>query len=143
MAESEALKPLLQLRITRADYRLALDHLKYAYPHEGCGLMAGKDGRVLRIYNVDNRLASAYAYEMEPQQQLEAMLDLEEQGWDLLAIFHSHPSGPAAPSTVDLSTAYYPEAVYVIVSFVNPDRPVSKAFRLGAGRAEEIPLIVE
>ncbi len=105
--------------------------------------MAGKGGRVLRIYNVDNRLASPSAYEMDPQQQLEAMLDLEEHGWDLLAIFHSHPSGPATPSIVDLSTAYYPEAVYVIVSFVNPDRPVSKAFTLGEGRVEEIPLIVE
>jgi proteasome lid subunit RPN8/RPN11 len=143
MAESESHKPLRQLRIPRAAYRLALDHLKNSYPHEGCGLMAGKGSRVLRIYNVDNRLASPSAYEMDPQQQLEAMLDLEEHGWDLLAIFHSHPGGPAAPSTVDLSTAYYPEAVYVIVSFVNPDRPVSKAFTIGEGRIEEIPLKVE
>jgi proteasome lid subunit RPN8/RPN11 len=105
--------------------------------------MAGSDGRVLRVYTIDNRLTSPSAYEMDPQQQLEAMLDIEERGWDLLAIFHSHPSGPDVPSTVDLSTAYYPEVVYVIVSFINPEQPSAKAFTIGEGRVEEIPLIVD
>jgi proteasome lid subunit RPN8/RPN11 len=143
MAEFELRQPMSQLRISRRDRLQMLDHLEKSLPHEGCGLMAGRDDRVHRIYTIDNRLASPSAYEMDPQQQLEAMLDIEDRGWDLLAIYHSHPDGPAVPSTVDLSTAYYPEAAYVIVSFFHPAQPSVKAFTINRGKIREISLIVD
>jgi proteasome lid subunit RPN8/RPN11 len=142
MAESDATLPPSGLQISQKEYRLMLDHLWSTYPQEGCGLLAGKDGNVFRIYIVENRLASPTAYEMDPQQQLEAMLDIEDQGSELLAIFHSHPGGPDVPSATDLATAYYPEAAYVIVSYHDPERPTARAFTVFEGRVEEIPLIV-
>jgi proteasome lid subunit RPN8/RPN11 len=116
-----------------------LTHLLEEYPLEGCGLLAGKDDLVLRLYAIENRLESPTTYEMEPQQQLHAMLDMEDRGLDLLAIFHSHPSGPETPSAHDIATAYYPEAAHVIVSLVNLEQPKTRAFSIVGKRVSEIP----
>jgi proteasome lid subunit RPN8/RPN11 len=118
------------LLITERDYLLMLAYLEETYPLEGCGLMAGEADSVRRLYPVDNQLASSSAYEMDPKQQLEAMLNLEEQGWELLAIYHSHPHGPATPSATDVAKAYYPESLHVIVSFFDRQQPSVRAFSI-------------
>ncbi len=142
MVASNSYQAPATLRIWHREYRQMLEHLRSVYPHEGCGLLAGEDGIVTGVYEVKNQLASPSAYEMDPQQQLEAMIDIEERGWDLLAIFHSHPGGPDIPSDADVSTAYYPESLNVIVSFRNADRPSVRAYTIDERRIEEIPLIV-
>jgi len=120
-----------------------LVQLKETLPLEGCGLMAGLDARVSRIYPVSNRLASPYNYEMEPVQQLEAIMDLEERGLDLLAIYHSHPHGPDVPSASDVSQAYYPDSLYIIVSFRIERRPSVRAFHILDGKVTEVPYTIE
>jgi proteasome lid subunit RPN8/RPN11 len=117
-------------------------HLEEALPMEGCGLLAGENDWIRRLYTIDNSLSSSVAYEMDPLQQLEAMLDLEENGWDLIAIFHSHPNGPRAPSITDITKAYYPEAAHVIVSFQNKNQPEVHAFTIIRGHVEEIPIVI-
>ena len=128
------------LRLTRPDYQAMLAQLQAAYPLEACGLMAGRDGSVQRIYPVANRLASSHAFEMEPEEQLRAMLDLEERGWDLLAIYHSHPLGPAGPSATDVAKAFYPDAAQVIVSLRERQRPAVRVFSISDGRISELSL---
>jgi proteasome lid subunit RPN8/RPN11 len=51
---------------------------------------------------------------MEPRAQVEVLLDLEAQGLELLAIYHSHPSGPLRPSATDVAEVSYPEAAALI-----------------------------
>jgi proteasome lid subunit RPN8/RPN11 len=53
---------------------------------------------------------------MHPEEQLNAFLHFEAQGWELVGIYHSHPQGPDSPSAADLAEAYYPESVYLIWS---------------------------
>jgi [CysO sulfur-carrier protein]-S-L-cysteine hydrolase len=83
-------------------------------PEEACGLVAGTDNRSRKVFEVKNTLQSPTRFRMDPQQQLEALLRIEENKWDLLAIYHSHPAGPAYPSPTDLSDAAYPEAANLI-----------------------------
>lgn len=116
-----------------------LEHLKAAYPLEACGILAGKDGLVCRIYPVTNRLASPIAYEMDPEEQLAAMLDIEERAWEIIAIFHSHPHGPETPSTRDIIQAYYPEAYYVIVSWQDMKKPSIRAFQINDTVVKGVP----
>src|SRR5690606_24265006 len=97
-----------------------------------CGLLAGLEGRVRCLYPIENRLHSAVAYEMEPHQQLQAMLEMEEAGLQLLAIYHSHPTGPQTPSATDVDQSYYPGVAYIIVSLAMPLRPVARAFHIDA-----------
>jgi [CysO sulfur-carrier protein]-S-L-cysteine hydrolase len=130
------------LRLTKETFARMVAHLNEVYPLEGCGILAGRDGRVTRLYPVKNRLQSPVAYEMEPLEQLAAMLDVEERGLELLGIYHSHPNGPDWPSASDVSLAFYPEAAYVIVSMVDPLSPEARAFRIIDGKVAEVELVI-
>jgi proteasome lid subunit RPN8/RPN11 len=127
------------LQISKSKYQRIMAHLLGLHPLEGCGLMAGRNGVVQFIYQISNRLNSPVAFEMDPAEQLAAMLDIEERELELLAIYHSHPHGPARPSSVDIKTNYYPETVQVIVSWSDPDHPTTRAFRIQGGDISEVP----
>jgi len=119
------------LTIKRPLLNQMLDHLQTCYPLEGCGLLAGDEaGLVTAVYPIDNILRSPTAYEMDPRQQIEAMLALEAAGWQMLAIYHSHPQGPELPSSTDIALAYYPEAVNIIVSLREQNAPVVRVFQI-------------
>lgn len=128
------------LTIKQEAFERMLEQLRQDYPLEGCGLMAGQAGFVQKLYPVTNSLASPTAYEMEPVEQLAAMLDMEAHNWDLLAIYHSHPNGPEVPSRTDIDKAYYPEAVHVIVSWRDLDHPSARVFNIVEGQVTEISL---
>lgn len=108
-----------------------LNHLQDCYPEEGCGLVAGDDaGRVTAVYPIENSLHSPTAYKMDPRQQIEAMLTIEKNGWQLKAIYHSHPYNPARPSERDIQQATYPEAFMMIVSLANRNTPIIRIFQI-------------
>lgn len=106
-----------------------MDHLDRVLPEEGCGLLAGKDSRVERVFAVENSLHSPTRFEMDALAQVNAMMAMEETGSDLLAIYHSHPFGPDHPSETDTRLFYYPEAASLIGSFEH-QRWVFKAYYL-------------
>jgi proteasome lid subunit RPN8/RPN11 len=51
---------------------------------------------------------------MSPQEQLQTMLAFDRQGWQVVAIYHSHPHGPLQPSPSDLAEWTYPDALCMI-----------------------------
>lgn len=104
--------------------------------------MGGLNGEVVQLYPVENMLHSRVAYEMEPRQQLLALQSIEDAGWALLAIYHSHPHGPETPSAKDVAQAYYPEALSVIVSLDEPEQPAVRAFSIRDGQVRERALAV-
>ena len=133
----------MKLILSQEHFRQILAHARAEAPNEACGLLAGRDGYVTHILpatNVaDNPLVG---YLMDPQDQLDHFQAIEEQGLDMLGIYHSHPVSPAYPSPTDLSMAYYPEAVYAIVSLMQSDSPVLRAFRLVDNRISEVAFSV-
>jgi proteasome lid subunit RPN8/RPN11 len=88
-------------------------HLRREFPKEGVGLWGGRREveRVLPLPNVHPNPLSAYL--AEPLSLLKALKALEEEGMALLAIYHSHPRGPAFPSPKDLQEARW-RVPYVI-----------------------------
>jgi [CysO sulfur-carrier protein]-S-L-cysteine hydrolase len=131
------------LKIKRSIYEAIITHLLSAYPLEACGLLAGKGNQVTRLYQIKNILQSPTAYEMDAKQQITAMLDIETNGWSMVAIYHSHPHGPQIPSETDIQLAYYPEAFYVIVSLENKNKPVFRVFKIQDGHAHEVDWKIE
>jgi proteasome lid subunit RPN8/RPN11 len=75
---------------------------------------------------------------MDPHDQIRHFQAMEEQGLDLLGIYHSHPASQAYPSPTDLSMAYYPEAVYAIISLMQSRHPVLRTFRIVDGQVSEV-----
>ena len=113
-------------------------HVAGRWPEEACGLVAGRDGRAVRLYPVENIHHSPVAYEMDPVQQVRAMIAMEDDGLEMLAIFHSHPDGPARPSPTDVANAYYPDAAQIIISLADRQRPSVRAFTIRDGLVAEI-----
>ena len=89
-------------------------------PEEACGLLAGRiEAEVysaLAVFPITNVLHSPVRYRMDPTEQLAAFDEIDARGWELVAIYHSHPTGPEGPSATDIGEAYYPEVVYLIWS---------------------------
>ena len=104
------------LRIPTSVWEQMRDDVAGHIPEEACGILVGRGREVLEIYPITNQLHSPVRYLMEPHEQLRAFQLIEAQGWELLAIYHSHPRGPERPSPTDIAEAYYPEAVYLIWS---------------------------
>ena len=103
-------------------------HLRRALPNEGVGLLAVNSPdepaggiTAVRFYAGTNAEASATRFTMEPAEVIAALREIDERGWRLGAIVHSHPHGPAVPSPTDLREARYPDALMVIVSLALPD----------------------
>lgn len=115
-----------------------LAHVGELWPEEACGLLGGRDGRATHLYPVENVHHSPVSFEMAPLQQVQAMLAMEAEGLELVAIFHSHPHGPARPSATDVAHAYYPEAVQLIISLADRVRPSVRAFTIIDGVVAEV-----
>jgi proteasome lid subunit RPN8/RPN11 len=117
-----------------------IEQARAEYPNEACGLLAGKDGSATRVFRMTNAERSPVIYRMEPREQLKVFNEIEDAGLDLVAIYHSHTRSPAYPSATDVRLAYYPEAVYLIVSLQDADEPVLRGFRIHDGRVDEVEL---
>lgn len=117
--------------------RRMVAHVAAAAPLESVGLLGVARGeclervRALRFYPGTNVDASPSRYTMDPAEVISALRDIEDNGWWLGAIVHSHPASPAVPSATDLREAYYPEALMVIVSLARA-APELRAWRLVA-----------
>lgn len=111
-------------------------------PNEACGLLAGQDGRVVKRYPIRNADESPVHYRMEPKEQLQAMLEIDDQGWNLAAIYHSHTHTRAYPSATDIRLAAYPDALYLILSLATAE-PDLRGFRIVDGDVTEVELRIE
>lgn len=114
-----------------------IEHARRELPNEACGLIAAADGRPVKVFAMRNADGSPLTYRLDPREQLAVFEEMEREGWDLFAIFHSHTHTPAFPSPTDLRQAFYPEAYYVLVSLEDGERPDVRAFRIVEGKITE------
>lgn len=107
-------------------------------PLESCGLLAGSGDIVQRVISVPNALKSATRYRFSPSAQLAAFEQIEQDGFEMLAIYHSHLKGPPHPSPTDIAEAFYP-VVYIIWS---PENEVwqARGFLIENGIFIDVPL---
>jgi len=118
-------------------------HALAEYPNEACGLLAGKEGRVEKVYSLTNVEHSPSAYRLDPEEQGRAFMEIKENGWELLALYHSHTHLPAYPSARDVEMAFYSDSIYVIISLTEVDQPNLRAFRIVDGVVNEEKLLIE
>jgi proteasome lid subunit RPN8/RPN11 len=108
---------------------------------ECCGLLAGRDCVITRAYPARNVASNpTMQYEIAPEELFQLMRDIRAAKLRLLGIYHSHPNGANEPSPTDIALAYYPDAVYFIIS-PQPDaeKPV-RAFSIRDGGISELQI---
>ncbi len=124
------------LYLRKKDYDIILNHAVKGLPNEACGLIAGKvsgeDKHIEKVYLLTNMDESNEHFSMDPKEQLAAVKDIRENGLSLLGNFHSHPESPARPSEEDKRLAFDTKAEYLILSLLNREEPILKAFLINA-----------
>ena len=119
------------LRIAKNYVADMIAHSLEEDPNECCGILVGNNETVRQIYRITNTAKSRFRYLMDPQEQLDAMLNSERDGRDLLGFYHSHTHSPAYPSSTDVRMALqsgWLDVYYVLVSLEDKEDPGIRIF---------------
>jgi len=108
-----------------------LEHCRDGRPHEACGILGARDGRIVKVFRMTNASASPVRYSLDPHEQFVVYRKLDEKGWELGGVFHSHTRTAAYPSPTDVRLASE-DVPYVIVSLAH-EPPEIRAFRIRKG----------
>jgi proteasome lid subunit RPN8/RPN11 len=118
-------------------------HAVEAYPYEGCGLLIGtvQNGNniVRAIFPVPN------VWEVEEERRVRFRIDevdlvnaelgADEQGLDVIGIFHSHPDHPPVASIRDLAWATWNGYSYLITEVRDGTAVESRSWQLRLDRS--------
>src|SRR5438270_3437251 len=125
------------MRIARELYDEMVAHAQADAPNECCGMVASRDGEAVRVYRAENAAASPLRYEIDGAEQYRIQMAIEDAGFELGAIYHSHTRTAPYPSQTDINLAFYPDAVYLIAGLADPERPELRGFTIRGGRVSE------
>jgi len=115
-------------------------HAREQFPKECCGMLAGVDGKPVNVVRATNSEDSEFRYRVDDQDLLRFLRDNDDNGWDFLAVYHSHTRSEAYPSPTDVRLASnWPDPYYVLVSLEDQENPVVRAFRITDGEISEVP----
>lgn len=117
------------IRIPNEIYQVMIEQAKKEFPLECCGILAGKDGTVQRVFTMRNEEQSPDRYSMSPREQIKVFEELERESLDMVAIYHSHTHTIPFPSETDVRLAFYPDVAFVIISLME-QAPLVKAFKI-------------
>ena len=124
------------IELPEAFFREIVAQAREEYPNEACGLIAGEAGVPVRLFRMRNADESPVTYRLDPKEQLEVFNEMDDRGWDLFAIYHSHTGSEAYPSPTDVRLALYPEASYLLLS-LSDEEPVLRGFSILDGEITE------
>ena len=121
-----------------------ISHAREDAPNECCGMIGGVGGVADVVHRVENAAASPLRFEMDPQAQYNTWKAIEDEGKELLAIYHSHTKSAAYPSQTDVNQAVaWPDPVWVIVSLQHPDAPEVKGYWLRDGKIADAEIDIQ
>jgi proteasome lid subunit RPN8/RPN11 len=108
---------------------------------ECCGLIGGDAEEMTSVHRARNAAASWLRFEVHPSDQIRIMDEIEADGEELVAIYHSHTESPAEPSQTDINLARpWPGVLWLICSLADRADPVVRTWRIDGNEVEEIDL---
>jgi proteasome lid subunit RPN8/RPN11 len=125
-----------------------LAHVLEDPANEICGVVAVDDdgsdrgaARATRVYRAANRHASPMKFEIEPAELLTIHNEIEDHGWRIGAIYHSHVRTRPYPSQTDINfAANWPGVEWIIVGLVDRDGPEVRSYLIEHGQVSEVAL---
>lgn len=129
------------LSFTNLAYAEMIGNAYDGYPLEACGVLVGKGTKVHRFVGCTNEAASARVYTIPGKELLRAEMAAEDDGLEIIGIFHSHTHSEPYPSPTDVAQAPDPGWFYVIVS-LKRDAPEPRCYRIVDATIAEVPISV-
>lgn len=134
--------------ITKSEYEAMIEHCKAGFPLEACGLFLGQldsqakpVGNIFKIWPAVNSEASARIYTVDSKDMFEASRWAQENGLEIVGVFHSHTHSQAYPSPTDIAQVVDPDWLYTIVSLEH-EEIVANSFQIKNEKVEELLLDV-
>jgi [CysO sulfur-carrier protein]-S-L-cysteine hydrolase len=118
------------IRIPAAMYAEMVAHVIAGYPNETCGLLASKDGQVVKNYPTANAAEHPDDFSIiDPEDLRRIFEDIDTYDGQDYAYYHSHPKSEAYPSRRDIEFARYNKLYYIIFSHqFYPEPPYARVF---------------
>jgi len=120
----------MNVQLPRKIHDAIIEHAREGKPEEICGVIRGRGltaYALIRGQNVATERIDNYAVD---EKTLLLQFKFEEQGDEMMGVYHSHPVSVAYPSATDAWNAYYPDSIYFICSLEYDDAPVIRGFRM-------------
>jgi proteasome lid subunit RPN8/RPN11 len=133
---------MLKLEIPTNIFEQMVAQAKALAPIEACGILAGKDNKAEKLFEMTNADNRSDHFMMEPKEQFTVVKNIRSADLEMLAIYHSHPETPARPSAEDIRLALTPDVIYVIVSLQDANDANVKGFLIEDGTGTEVPVKV-
>ncbi len=117
---------------------------------ECCGVVAveasdggGEPGSntATRVYRAENIHASALKFEIDPIELLRLNNAIEDEGWEIGAIYHSHVRSAPYPSQTDIGfAASWPGVEWIIVGLASGEQPDVRSYLIDGAAVSEVEL---
>jgi proteasome lid subunit RPN8/RPN11 len=125
-------------------------HVREDPKNECCGIVAvegdpsadGGSRNAVRVYPARNVHASPLKFEIDPKELLKLSNTIEEHGWEIGAVYHSHVRSEPYPSQTDINfAANWGGVEWIIVGLAGDEEPQVRSYLIDkAGRVEEVTI---
>jgi proteasome lid subunit RPN8/RPN11 len=113
-------------------------HAREVAPDECCGLLAGRDGRSVRVFRMENAAHSPLRFEVEPLEVMRTLEAIDEAGLEVGGLYHSHTRTAPYPSQTDVTFAEgWPGTPWIIVGLAS-EEPVVRTYRINGAEVIEL-----
>ena len=133
--------------IARSQIDAIVAHARAGAPDEVCGVVAVREGEVVRVMPTRNAAATPRNRFEIDSRDLMRVVEVEREGHDV-AFYHSHPVSMAYPSATDIGFAeLWPGALQLMVSLRHDvpggTGPEFHAYRIVPPRVDVVPLAID
>ena len=95
-----------------------------------------------RVYRAENIHASALKFEIDPMELFRLNGAIEDEGWEIGAIYHSHVRSAPYPSQTDIGfAASWPGVEWIIVGLASGEQPDVRSYLIDGAEVSEVPLV--
>jgi [CysO sulfur-carrier protein]-S-L-cysteine hydrolase len=121
-----------------------ITHALQDAPNECCGVVAvepGTPARAARVHRAVNTAASPLRFEVDGRELLQTIDEIERDGRELGAIYHSHTRTAPYPSQTDINFAVnWPGVEWIIVGLEGNATPEVRSYLIEGGSVAEVPV---
>jgi [CysO sulfur-carrier protein]-S-L-cysteine hydrolase len=94
-----------------------------------------------RVYRAENIHASALKFEIDPIELLKLNNAIDDEGWEIGAIYHSHVRSAPYPSQTDIGfAASWPGVEWIIVGLASGEQPDVRSYLIDGAEVSEVEL---
>lgn len=130
-----------EISIPRRIIQNLLHHAQQTPELEVCGLVSSQNNIPLHSYPIKNTADKPESlFSLDAQQQIQAMAQMRDNNEQLFAIYHSHPTAPAIPSSTDIEQANYPDTLTIIISLNTKGVLELRGYQIASTQFIEVPL---